>query len=85
MTKILQLPLLWLLTGLLGLTSARASHIQGGQISYRYVGPGAAGTDRYNVTVTYFRDCTGTTLPGSLSLLARRGAGCTGARRSPAL
>ena len=70
----------WFLVALLALTSvqaSRATHIQGGQISYRYVGPGtAAGTDRYSVTVSFFRDCTGQALPTSLSLTARR-ATCT--------
>jgi gliding motility-associated-like protein len=80
MNKTLRMPAIWLLTLLLWLASTQASwasHIQGGQISYRYVGPGAAGTNRYSVTVTYFRDCTGITLPTSLTLNARRG-GCTG-------
>ncbi len=58
--------------------AARASHIQGGQISYRYIGPGTTtGTDQYEVTVTYFRDCTGISLPTTLSLTASR-ATCTG-------
>ena len=82
MRKILRPTAAWLFVALLWLSSfatAWASHIQGGQISYRYVGPGAAGTDRYSVTVAYFGDCTGISLPtGALALVARRGAGCTG-------
>ena len=71
----------WLLTALVFLTGASASwasHIQGGQISYRYLGPGTiTGTDQYEVTVTFFRDCTGISLPTTLSLTARR-ATCAG-------
>jgi gliding motility-associated-like protein len=74
------LPIRWLAIVLLllgGFVPAFASHIQGGQISYRYLGPGAGGnTDRYEVTVSFYRDCTGIDLPtGAIILQARRG-GC---------
>ena len=36
-----------------GLQSAYASHIQGGQITYRYVTG-----DTYEVTVSFYRDCS---------------------------
>ncbi|WP_201985970.1 gliding motility-associated C-terminal domain-containing protein [Hymenobacter rubidus] len=41
-----------------GVPAALASHIQGGQMTYRYVSG-----DTYEVTVSFYRDCTGATLP----------------------
>ena len=82
------LPKIWcgllLLLLLTGGQAARATHIQGGQISYRCLGPGTPGTDLYEVTVTFFRDCTGQALPPSLDLTAQRG-GCGGASVSASL
>ena len=34
-----------------------ARHIKGGEISYRYIGPGANNTDRYELTLRLFLDC----------------------------
>lgn len=80
MKKILHNPLRWVWAVLLlalQLNSAHASHIQGGQISYSYIGPGAGTTDRYSVTVSFFRDCTGISLPGTVTLQASS-SGCNG-------
>ncbi|MGB8190314.1 MAG: PKD domain-containing protein, partial [Chitinophagaceae bacterium] len=43
----------------------KAGHIAGGEMYYRYIGPGAAAnTDRFEITLRLFRECnaTGTTL-----------------------
>jgi gliding motility-associated-like protein len=37
--------------------SLMARHIKGGEISYRYVGPGTTGTDRYEILLRLFLDC----------------------------
>src|SRR5690349_11018658 len=37
---------------------AKAGHIAGGEMYYRYMGPGsAAGTDRFEITLRLFREC----------------------------
>ena len=50
-----------------GLQSAYASHIQGGQITYRYVTG-----DTYEVTVSFYRDCSpgAAPVPGSVDITA---------------
>lgn len=40
--------------------AALADHIKGGWIYYRYLGPGAAGNNRYEITVKVYRDCHNT-------------------------
>lgn len=37
--------------------SVFARHIKGGEISYRYVGPGSGGTDRYEIMLRLFLEC----------------------------
>jgi gliding motility-associated-like protein len=34
-----------------------ATHISGGELFYKYIGPGANNTDRYEVTLRLFREC----------------------------
>ncbi|HWB26756.1 MAG TPA: PKD domain-containing protein [Chitinophagaceae bacterium] len=42
-----------------------ALHIAGGELFYRYVGPGtAANSDRYSITLRLFRECNPVTPPG---------------------
>jgi gliding motility-associated-like protein len=36
----------------------RAGHISGGEMYYRYIGPGTAGNNIYEVTLRLFRDCS---------------------------
>lgn len=59
---------------LLGGHSAHASHIQGGQITYRYVSG-----NTYEVTVSFYRDCnpTASTLPTSVGITAVPSCGGT--------
>jgi gliding motility-associated-like protein len=40
------------------LFSAKAAHISGGEMYYKYLGPGAGGTLRYEITLRLFRDCS---------------------------
>ncbi|MDO7874590.1 gliding motility-associated C-terminal domain-containing protein [Hymenobacter sp. ASUV-10] len=57
---------------LVGTQQARATHIQGGQLTYVNVG-----NNQYVVTLYLYRDCSATaTLPTSMSLLVKNG--CTG-------
>ena len=75
MTKLLPTTLFLFLFGLLqlvGATQVRADHIQGGQITYR-----ALGGNQYEVTVSFYRDCSGIALPGTVILNMRQGS-CTG-------
>ena len=74
MKKLLRFLTLLLLAGgiLGGLPQARASHIQGGQLTYR-----ALGNNQYEVTLAFFRDCSGIDLPATASLETRQGS-CTG-------
>ena len=46
-------------TGVLALLSiiSFAAHISGGEMFYKYIGPGANGTLRYEITLRLFRDC----------------------------
>jgi len=38
--------------------AAKAGHIAGGEMYYKYLGPGsAAGTDRFEITLRLFREC----------------------------
>jgi hypothetical protein len=65
----------FLLSGFLlfaGLAPARASHIQGGQLTYVNVGP-----NQYVVTLFLYRDCSGATLPTFMTLAVQNG--CSGA------
>ena len=66
------------LAGLLLLLSptARASHAQGGQLTYEYVGT-AAQPNRYKVTCRFFRDCSGIDVPTSFTLNCRVGTPTT--------
>ncbi|GAA4353253.1 hypothetical protein GCM10023185_13730 [Hymenobacter saemangeumensis] len=45
---------------------AAATHGQAGQLTYE-----SLGNNQYRVTVAFFRDCSGTSIPGSLSLTCR--------------
>ncbi len=40
-----------------GLYSASATHIVGGEITYRYMGPNGFGQDLYEITVNIYQDC----------------------------
>lgn len=73
MNKLLRCCCLLLALGLLVARPAHASHIVGGDMTYR-----SLGSNRYEVSVTYFRDCTGIALPTTLNLTCRNGNGCTG-------
>ena len=56
-----------------GLPAALASHIQGGQMTYRYVSG-----DTYEVTVSFYRDCSGIDLPtGAITIFARQSCNAT--------
>ncbi|MCC3156620.1 T9SS type A sorting domain-containing protein [Hymenobacter sp. 15J16-1T3B] len=72
------LRLLLLLGGwlLLGNPMARASHAQGGQLTYEYVGT-ATLPNRYRVTCRFMRDCSGIDAPTSLTLNCRVGTSTT--------
>ncbi len=74
MKKLIQFLTLLLLAGgiLGGLPQARASHIQGGQLTYR-----ALGNNQYEVTLAFFRDCSGIDLPTTATLNTQQGS-CTG-------
>lgn len=55
-----------LLVMLLSVLQAMAGHIAGGEMYYRYIGPGAdPNTDRYEITLRLFRECdpVGTAAP----------------------
>jgi hypothetical protein len=56
---------------LVGTQQAHATHIQGGQLTYLNVG-----NNQYVVTLYLYRDCSGSTLPGSMELLVKNG--CNG-------
>jgi len=56
LTKILFLSLIFILPG----HAAFARHIKGGEIQYTYIGPGAAGTDRYRLLLRLFISCEST-------------------------
>jgi gliding motility-associated-like protein len=66
-----QLLLVWLLLLVSG-PSAFATHGQAGQLTYE-----SLGNNQYRVTASFFRDCSGNSAPGSLSLVCRL-AGCSG-------
>ncbi len=38
--------------------SVHAAHIAGGELQYTYLGPGSGNTDRYQVTLRLFRECS---------------------------
>ncbi|WP_201985656.1 T9SS type A sorting domain-containing protein [Hymenobacter rubidus] len=64
-----------LLSGVLalaGISRAQATHLLGGQITYRYVSG-----DTYEVTVSLYRDCTGISLPASAIFITAQ-QGCNG-------
>jgi hypothetical protein len=67
--------LLLVLVGLvLGLAApARATHILGGQLTYRYVSG-----NTYEVTLSFYRDCTGISLPTTAIVTARSSSFCSG-------
>ncbi|MFM2359157.1 MAG: hypothetical protein RLY16_1150 [Bacteroidota bacterium] len=53
------LTVLLLFASLLFLSNVQASHISGGEMYYKYIGPGtAANTLRYEITLRLFRDCS---------------------------
>ncbi|MGB8191405.1 MAG: PKD domain-containing protein [Chitinophagaceae bacterium] len=62
-----------------------ARHIKGGEISYRYVGTGTAGTDRYEITLRLFLDCnaSGSQLDNEVSIAIYSTAGQTAVQGSP--
>ncbi|MCC3157839.1 gliding motility-associated C-terminal domain-containing protein [Hymenobacter sp. 15J16-1T3B] len=63
-----------------GVQQAYASHAQGGQLTYEYIGT-AAQPNRYRVTCRFFRDCSGIDAPTQLTLNCRVGTpttSCTG-------
>lgn len=58
--------LLWLAFFLMSLHSLRAAHIRGGEMSYKYLGPGTLpGTSRYELTLKLYIDCN-QNAPGQL-------------------
>lgn len=61
---------------LAGVQQAHASHAQGGQLTYEYVGTPAQ-PNRYKVTCRFFRDCSGIDAPASLTLNCRVGTPTT--------
>lgn len=77
-----------LLAILLALTVCQtlwARHIKGGEISYRYVGPGSNGTDRYEILLRLFLDCnaSGSQLDNEVSIAIYSTSGSTAAPGSP--
>ena len=50
-------PLLVILLFLLLSVASNAAHIKGGFFTYKYLGPGAAGNARYQVTLTVYMIC----------------------------
>jgi hypothetical protein len=63
--------LVWLTCWLGLMAPARATHVQGGQLTYLNVGP-----NQYVVTLALYRDCSGDPLPASMTLIVRNG--CNG-------
>jgi len=65
--------------------AAFARHIKGGEISYTYVGPGANGTDRYNLTLRLFLDCSaaGAQLDNEVNIAIYQNGSNTAAPGSP--
>ncbi|WP_157807516.1 gliding motility-associated C-terminal domain-containing protein [Hymenobacter chitinivorans] len=63
---------------LLGLPAARASHIQGGQLTYE-----ALGNNRYKVSLTVFRDCGGAGFNMILPTLNYSSTGCAAGPELP--
>ncbi|HYG16427.1 MAG TPA: hypothetical protein VEC12_11790, partial [Bacteroidia bacterium] len=69
MKKLLQIFLI--LSSIITVTTARASHVMGSDITYKCLGNG-----KYEVTVTVYRDCNGVTLSNSpISARCATGAG----------
>jgi gliding motility-associated-like protein len=64
-----------------------ARHIKGGEISYRYVGPGASGTDRYEILLRLFLECnaSGSQLDNEVSIAIYSTSGNNPAPGSPFL
>lgn len=62
-----------------------ARHIKGGEISYRYVGAGPNGSDRYELTLRLFLDCnaSGSQLDSEVSIAIYGTVGQTPAPGSP--
>lgn len=61
---------------LTGVQQARASHAQGGQLTYEYIGTPAQ-PNRYRITCRFFRDCSGIPAPTTLPLSCRVGTSTT--------
>ncbi|RAK66681.1 gliding motility-associated C-terminal domain-containing protein [Hymenobacter edaphi] len=59
-----------------GVQQAYASHAQGGQLTYEYIGTPAQ-PNRYRVTCRFFRDCSGIDAPTQLTLNCRIGTPTT--------
>jgi hypothetical protein len=77
-----------LLAILLALTVCQtlsARHIKGGEITYRYVGPGANGTDRYEILLRLFLECnaSGSQLDNEVSIAIYSTSGNSPAPGSP--
>ena len=53
-------PWIMILLLLAGHASIHAAHIAGGELQYKYLGPGAANSDRYLLTMRLFRECAST-------------------------
>jgi PKD repeat protein len=62
--------LLAILLALLCCQGLMARHIKGGEISYRYLGPGSAGNDRYEIMLRLFLECnaSGSQLDAEVSI-----------------
>ncbi|MCB2406950.1 gliding motility-associated C-terminal domain-containing protein [Hymenobacter lucidus] len=67
----------WCLS-LTGMSSAWATHIQGGQLTYA-----ALGNNRYKVSLTVFRDCGGASFSSIDPELVYRSTGCAGGTEVP--
>ncbi|TGE27234.1 gliding motility-associated C-terminal domain-containing protein [Hymenobacter metallicola] len=81
MQKLLQATFLLVVTwcaSLAGISNARASHFQGGQLTYE-----ALGNNRYKVSLTVFRDCGGQAFSTINPVLNYRTTGCTEGADAP--
>lgn len=74
-----------ILLALMSCQNLMARHIKGGEISYRYLGPGSGGTDRYELTLRLFLECnaSGSQLDGQVSIAIYNTGGRTPAPGSP--
>ncbi|RSK37141.1 gliding motility-associated C-terminal domain-containing protein [Hymenobacter metallilatus] len=72
MKKLLHAPLVLFLSwciSVVGMQQARASHAQGGQLTYT-----ALGNNQYRISCRFFRDCSGIAAPTTLSLSVKNGS-----------